>query len=91
MFDCFFGVSGGKIDPWFGRGHGKIGMPRRAGRFDRASSIGYYHFAGWSSLVARRAHNPEVVGSNPTPATSYLLKSKGLPDFHIGSPFTFSA
>ena len=27
--------------------------------------------AGWSSLVARRAHNPEVVGSNPTPA-SYI-------------------
>ncbi len=26
--------------------------------------------AGWSSLVARRAHNPEVVGSNPTPATT---------------------
>jgi hypothetical protein len=26
------------------------------------------HVAGWSSLVARRAHNPEVVGSNPTPA-----------------------
>ncbi len=25
--------------------------------------------AGWSSLVARRAHNPKVVGSNPTPAT----------------------
>ena len=24
--------------------------------------------AGWSSLAARRAHNPEVVGSNPTPA-----------------------
>ncbi len=21
--------------------------------------------AGWSSLVARRAHNPKVVGSNP--------------------------
>ncbi len=28
--------------------------------------------AGWSSLVARRAHNPEVVGSNPTPATNSL-------------------
>lgn len=28
--------------------------------------------AGWSSLVARRAHNPEVVGSNPAPATKYL-------------------
>src|SRR5947207_16018793 len=26
--------------------------------------------AGWSSLVARRAHNPKVVGSNPTPATN---------------------
>ena len=25
--------------------------------------------AGWSSLVARRAHNPKVVGSNPPPAT----------------------
>ena len=25
--------------------------------------------AGWSSSVARWAHNPEVVGSNPTPAT----------------------
>ena len=24
--------------------------------------------AGWSSSVARRAHNPKVVGSNPTPA-----------------------
>lgn len=27
--------------------------------------------AGWSSLVARRAHNPKVVGSNPTPATDF--------------------
>ena len=25
--------------------------------------------AGWSSLVARRAHNPKVGGSNPPPAT----------------------
>ena len=37
--------------------------------FDRAARIRYYVYAGWSSLVARRAHNPEVVGSNPTPAT----------------------
>ena len=29
--------------------------------------------AGWSSLVARRAHNPKVVGSNPTPATIETL------------------
>ncbi len=30
----------------------------------------YYPVAGWSSLVARRAHNPKVVGSNPAPATN---------------------
>ena len=27
------------------------------------------NIAGWSSSVARRAHNPKVVGSNPAPAT----------------------
>ena len=27
-----------------------------------------YHIAGWSSLEARRAHNPKVAGSNPAPA-----------------------
>lgn len=26
--------------------------------------------AGWSSSVARWAHNPEVAGSNPVPATT---------------------
>ena len=30
--------------------------------------------AGWSSLVARRAHNPKVVGSNPAPATKFKIK-----------------
>ena len=29
--------------------------------------------AGWSSLEARRAHNPKVIGSNPIPATTILL------------------
>ena len=28
----------------------------------------FHIIAGWSSLVARRAHNPKVVGSNPAPA-----------------------
>ena len=28
-----------------------------------------YNIAGWSSLEARRAHNPKVIGSNPVPAT----------------------
>lgn len=36
--------------------------------------------AGWSSLVARRAHNPKVAGSNPAPATT----GSGLPE-----PFLF--
>ena len=30
-------------------------------------------------MVARRAHNPEVVGSNPTPATNLRLTDKGKP------------
>ncbi len=34
--------------------------------------------AGWSSLVARRAHNPEVVGSNPAPATKFSQALRGL-------------
>ena len=29
-----------------------------------------FNIAGWSSLEARRAHNPKVIGSNPVPATS---------------------
>ena len=29
--------------------------------------------AGWSSLVARRAHNPKVRGSNPLPATNHKV------------------
>ena len=32
-----------------------------------------YHGAGWSSPVARQAHNLKVVGSNPTPATNIPL------------------
>ncbi|GEM_PF-5225990 len=34
-------------------------------------SICHVSGAGWSSLVARRAHNPKVVGSNPAPATTF--------------------
>ena len=35
-----------------------------------AKAIFYrFYIAGWSSLAARVAHNHEVVGSNPTPAT----------------------
>ena len=35
------------------------------------------NIAGWSSLEARRAHNPKVTGSNPVPATGVVLVSTG--------------
>jgi hypothetical protein len=50
--------------------------------------------AGWSSLVARWAHNPKVGGSNPPPATKAnipsIQRSCGRSDLHP-TPYTFSA
>ena len=40
--------------------------------------------AGWSSLVARQAHNLKVLGSNPSPATKVLLNHS------IGQKFSFN-
>jgi len=40
--------------------------------------------AGWSSLAARRAHNPKVTGSNPVPATKF-----DRPGSHRSGPFRF--
>jgi hypothetical protein len=42
----------------------------RFGRHDAHSVTLDLPVAGWSSSVARWAHNPEVAGSNPVPATS---------------------
>jgi hypothetical protein len=39
-------------------------------RFDGPLLGCYHRNAGWSSLVARWAHNPKVGGSNPPPATN---------------------
>jgi hypothetical protein len=36
--------------------------------------MGGYSGAGWSSLAARRAHNPKVAGSNPAPATNKIKR-----------------
>src|SRR4029078_2152301 len=42
------------------------------------------HFdAGWSSPVARQAHNLKVVGSNPTPATKFTPPSLVLGGVHF--------
>jgi hypothetical protein len=46
--------------------------------FDAAGCDCYDGFAGWSSLVARWAHNPKVGGSNPPPATNLKLPRKFL-------------
>src|ERR1700728_1122368 len=42
-------------------------------RFDDGRSRCYDQTAGWSSLVARWAHNPKVGGSNPPPATNAII------------------
>jgi hypothetical protein len=41
--------------------------------------------AGWSRQVAHWAHNPKVVGSNPTPATIFFPSADGL-DLSFGNP-----
>src|SRR5271154_2448901 len=45
-------------------------------QFDACSRGCYDGYAGWSSLVARWAHNPKVGGSNPSPATNGHLWEK---------------
>ena len=42
-----------------------------------------HSIAGWSSPVARWAHNPKVVGSNPAPATKSNKKAHFLRLFCI--------
>jgi hypothetical protein len=49
----------GGTGPWF------------SGRLFLFSAAGLMVDAGWSSPVARQAHNLKVVGSNPTPATTF--------------------
>ncbi|MEY2591219.1 MAG: hypothetical protein QOJ67_3203, partial [Acidimicrobiaceae bacterium] len=54
----------------------RLGSARVAGKL-------FTHAAGWSSLVARRAHNPKVAGSNPAPATNRTADSG--PTFRSGA------
>src|SRR4051794_7897715 len=51
---------------------------RRVEGLGRAELSWSVHAAGWSSLVARRAHNPKVAGSNPAPATHERPANAGL-------------
>ena len=51
----------------------------RKAAFDLWFTCLYHQNAGWSSLVARWAHNPKVGGSNPPPATKQVPDYKRLP------------
>ena len=54
-----------------GRNSGLIGPfgPQRLVNLEIPAYYAAPADAGWSSLAARRAHNPKVAGSNPAPAT----------------------
>ena len=55
------------------------GLALRVGPFGVSRAFGLCDAelgsAGWSSPVARQAHNLKVVGSNPTPATNLISKT----------------
>ena len=50
-------------------------------KFDALQRFSYDEFAGWSSLVARRAHNPKVASSNLAPATMGSVPRHGAEPF----------
>ena len=51
----------------------------------------FHIIAGWSSLVARRAHNPKVVGSNPAPAINMVPWSSWLGRLPVTQEITGSS
>gem|GEM_PF-5742899 len=51
----------------------RLPIPRATGTVTRPPQVA----AGWSSQVARRAHNPKVAGSNPAPATNEEAQIRG--------------
>ena len=44
---------------------------KRVKKLNKIKNRIYNFIAGWSSLVARQAHNLKVGGSNPSPATNF--------------------
>src|SRR5271165_1232934 len=64
-----------RLRPAGPRSHGHIGVRPGASAlicFARREFVRLRNTdAGWSSSVARWAHNPEVAGSNPAPATKF--------------------
>ena len=65
------------------------GVKTRGGSNPPSSSsfiyIAFLIIAGWSSPVARRAHNPKVAGSNPVPAIyGPVVQLVRMPACHAG-------
>ena len=56
---------------------GRVMCAARRGRPQHRACTLPSFAAGWSSLVARRAHNPKVGGSNPPPATPVMSRDIG--------------
>ena len=70
-----WGVSVAWITVGGGERRGAGGARWAASRFARGGRVAIqlrHNDAGWSSSVARWAHNPEVAGSNPAPATKQV-------------------
>ena len=69
--------------------HGRVGrcqvfQARRSSseQRDKKRVAGFY--AGWSSPVARQAHNLKVVGSNSAPATNFRASNPRLRPVFVG-------
>jgi hypothetical protein len=80
-------ASGGAPRRWTGTPREPFRLPSPPARLALRGSRGYHRPAGWSSPVARWAHNPEVTGSNPVPATRNT-QVRGVPS--SGAPLPFS-
>ncbi len=61
------------------------GHPNGFGRWVDGPVV-FLSAAGWSSPVARRAHNPKVGGSNPSPATKSRSGYATYPDLFYLPP-----
>src|SRR6201999_2258099 len=74
---AFSGSIGTEAAPW-GVDYSRFGLSKAAQQF----------IAGWSSPVARQAHNLKVIGSNPIPATKNnpvdQAPTPRLPGFFVG-------
>ena len=61
-------------------------------KFDKSEKEDYNIIidAGWSSLEARRAHNPKVAGSNPAPAIFLCNEKCGLQNIGVKNMLAYS-